>query len=378
MKLCVFPNDPIKAYFEKGEIKDRYYNPQNLFKEVHIISFTHDDIDGKKVQALVGDAKLKIHSVGKIGLGNRQKNLVNILDMIKQIKPDIIRAYNPLLQGWFAAKCSDELGIPFLLSLHTQYDQNRKSVKKSNLKKFLALKYTEKKIEPYVLQQADKIIIVYKIIEPYVLKHVKEKPEILYNKVDCEKFSKSKKIETLPKPLVISVGRLIKEKNHECLIKSMKNVNAHCIIIGNGDRYKELENLIKELDLEDKITIKKSVPNQNIQNYYRSAQVFALAYDPELEGVPIPVIEAMAAGLPIVIPFPKIEYSDNLENTVICSERNAESFSKNIDKILSDPDMAKELSEKSITKSKEFDSNVIEKREAQLYEEIISEKTPKE
>ena len=107
------------------------------------------------MQALVGDAKLKIQSVGKIGLGNRQKNLVNILDMIKQIKPDIIRAYNPLLQGWFAAKCSDELGIPFLLSLHTQYDQNRKSVKKSNLKKFLALKYTEKKIDPYVLEQAD-------------------------------------------------------------------------------------------------------------------------------------------------------------------------------------------------------------------------------
>ena len=53
----------------------------------------------------------------------------------------------------------------------------------------------------------------------------------------------SEKIETLPNPLVISVGRLIKEKNHECLIKSMKNVNAHCIIIGNGDRYKELENL---------------------------------------------------------------------------------------------------------------------------------------
>ena len=124
--------------------------------------------------------------------------------------------------------------------------------------------------------------------------------------------------------------------------------------------------------------MKKSIPNDVIQDYYKSAQVFALAYDPELEGVPIPVIEAMAAGLPIVIPFPKTDYSDNLENTVIFSERNAESFSKNIDKILSDPDMAKELSEKSITKSKEFDSNVIEKREAQLYEEIISEKTPKE
>ena len=378
MKLCVFPNDPIRAYFEKGEIKDRYYNPQNLFKEVHIISFTHDDIDEKKVQALVGDAKLKIHSVGKIGLGNRQKNLVNILDLIKQIKPDVIRAYNPLLQGWFAAKCSDELGIPFFLSLHTQYDQNRKLLKKKNLKKFLALKYTEKLIEPYVLQHAQKITIVYKIIEPYVLKHTKEKPEVLYNKVNCEKFYNSKKIESFSTPLIISVGRLIEEKNHHCLIRAMKNLDAYCVIIGNGDRYNELQNLIKKLDLENKIAIEKFVPNESIQNYYKSAEVFALAYDPDLEGVPIPVIEAMATGLPIVIPFPNTEYSDNLENTVVFSERNAEAFSKNIEKILKNSDVAKELSEKSINKSKEFDSSIIEKREAEIYEEIVSGKTPKE
>ena len=61
----------------------------------------------------------------------------------------------------------------------------------------MALKYTEKLIEPFVLQQAQKITIVYKIIEPYVLKHVKEKPEILYNKVDCKRFSNSQKIEGL-------------------------------------------------------------------------------------------------------------------------------------------------------------------------------------
>ncbi len=378
MKLCVFPNDPIRAYFEKGEIKDRYYNPQNLFKEVHIISFTHDDIDEKDAQTLVGNAKLKIHSVGKIGLGNRQKNLVNILDLIKQIKPDVIRAYNPLLQGWFAAKCSDELGIPFFLSLHTQYDQNRKLLKKKNLKKFLALKYTEKLIEPYVLQHAQKITIVYKIIEPYVLKHTKEKPEVLYNKVNCEKFSNSKKIESFSTPLIISVGRLIEEKNHHCLIRAMKNLDAYCVIIGNGDRYNELQNLIKKLDLENKIAIEKFVPNESIQNYYKSAEVFALAYDPDLEGVPIPVIEAMATGLPIVIPFPNTEYSDNLENTVVFSERNAEAFSKNIEKILKNSDVAKELSEKSINKSKEFDSSIIEKREAEIYEEIVSGKTPKE
>ena len=45
MKLCVFPNDPIIAYFKKGEIKDRYYNPCNLFEELHIKSFIEEYIE---------------------------------------------------------------------------------------------------------------------------------------------------------------------------------------------------------------------------------------------------------------------------------------------------------------------------------------------
>ena len=36
--ICIFPNDPIQAYYEKGEIKKGYFNPQNIFGEVHIIS----------------------------------------------------------------------------------------------------------------------------------------------------------------------------------------------------------------------------------------------------------------------------------------------------------------------------------------------------
>ena len=65
---------------------------------------------------------------------------------------------------------------------------------------------------------------------------------------------------------------------------------------------------------------------------------------------------------------------DNLEDTVVFSQRTAESFSKNIGKILLDSQNALELSEKSLKKSKEFDSVVIEEREAQIYEELISEK----
>ena len=35
MRVLIFPNDPLAAYLKKGELKDRYFNPNNIFDEVH-------------------------------------------------------------------------------------------------------------------------------------------------------------------------------------------------------------------------------------------------------------------------------------------------------------------------------------------------------
>jgi glycosyltransferase involved in cell wall biosynthesis len=366
MRLCVFPNDPIKAYFEKGEIKQRYYNPQNFFDEIHIISFTDNDVEEEKVRSIVGTGALKIHSVGKIKIKEREKHLNKLISLVNDIQPDVIRAYNPYLEGWFAAKCSEQLQIPFFVSLHTQYDQNRRLVMKTDLKKFFALKYTEKYIEPFVLKQADKITIVFKIIEPYVRKHSNKNPEILYNKINCKQFESAHPIESLKTPLIISVGNLIKEKNHECLIKAMKDVDAYCLIIGKGKEHESLMSLIKKEKLEEKVTIKSSVPHTEIQNYYKSAKIFALAYDPNLEGLPIPVMEAMATGLPIVIPNPIKEFSDGLDDIAVFADRTPESFAKNIKKLLDDANFYEQVSTRCKQKALDFDQDKIEKRERDL------------
>ena len=371
LRLCVFPNDPIIASYNKGEIKERYYNPKNIFDEVHIISLIEKDIEESKVQQIAGKAKLTIHSVGKINLKNHSGRLSKIKNLIKQISPDIIRAYNPLVEGWLAACCARDLGIPFYVSLHTQYDRMRDLARKSNFKKFLALKYSEKFIESHVLRSADKITIVYRIIEPYVIKHTRTKAELLYNRIDYERFAAAIPLEGLPKPLIISVGSLIKQKNHQCIIEAMKNIDANLLIIGNGTMYEELSHVIKKNSLDKKITIKRSVPNNEIQNYYKSAQVFALAYDPKLEGLPIPVMEAMAAKLPIVISFPEKKYSDGLETVALFSERTPNEFAKNINIILNDAVLSKKMSDISFMKAKEFDNSVIEKREAEIYHQLL-------
>jgi glycosyltransferase involved in cell wall biosynthesis len=371
MKICIFPNDPIKAYFEKGEIKNCYYNPDNLFDEVHFISLTKNDIEESRVQKLVGTANMKIHSVGEISLINRNKEIKKIFKIVEEIKPDVLRSYNPLLEGWLAAKCAKKFNIPLFVSLHTQYDHNRQLAKKNNLKKYLAMKYTEKFIEPFVLQTANKITIIYKIIQPYVTKHSSKNPELLHNKVDCDRFANGIPIDTISQPLILSVGNLISVKNHELLIKAMKGIDGKLLIIGNGELYSKLNALIIDYGVQHKVNIEKSVPHEKIQNYYKSAKIFALAYNTEVESLPMPVMEAMATGLPIVIPFPKKGYSEGLEETVLFSENNVLAFTNNIKKLLESEILMGKYSKKSLEKAKEFDISKIEHKESEIYSKLI-------
>jgi len=372
MKLCIFPNDPIKAYYEKGEIKERYFNPLDTFDEVHIISFTDKDVDEQKIQIIVGNAKLKIHCVGKINLINKSKMKKKIIHIVKDINPDVIRAYNPLLEGWIAANCSEVLDIPFFVSVHIQYDGLRKIAKKTSYKKFLALKWYRKKIEPYVFNKADKITIVYKIIEPYVFDICGIKPEILYNRINLKQFRNGIKNKDYDKPLILSVGRLTSQKNPDYIIKAIKDLDVYLMIIGDGELYDSLKNLVIELNMNSKVIFKKSVPNKEIQDYYKTADIFVLAYDPEVEGVPIPVLEAMAAGLPIIITKPIPKLSDGLENAVFFAELEPRSFASQIKKLIENIKIREELSEKAREKSLEFDGEITERRESEIYKELLS------
>jgi len=87
--------------------------------------------------------------------------------------------------------------------------------------------------------------------------------------------------------------------------------------------------------------------------------------------LPMPVMEAMASGLPIVIPFQKEGFSDGLENSVVFSERNFQEFHNNIEKVLNNQNVCQELSMNCINKSKDFDEEKIEKRESEIYTELI-------
>ncbi|HEU4894609.1 MAG TPA: glycosyltransferase [Acidimicrobiia bacterium] len=102
-------------------------------------------------------------------------------------------------------------------------------------------------------------------------------------------------------PLVLNVGRQTAQKGHDDLVKAFSRVRerfpAHLVILGReGDGSASLRAAIDDLGLAEAVTV---VPfSDRPFDYYRAADVFA--FSSHMEGLGTAVLEAMAAGLPVV------------------------------------------------------------------------------
>lgn len=368
-KICIFPNDPLLSYFKKGEIKPRYFNPKNLFDEVHVISLFDDDIEEDKVKIVAGNAIFKIHVVGKVNLLNKNSKKKEIIRLIKKINPQILRSYNPLLQGWMAAQIKKELQIPLVISLHGDYDRDRRHFAKKNkdYKSYFKLLYSKKTLESFALKNADEVIIIYEFLREYAIKMGAKNINLIHNRINLSQFMNNVKPAFMEeKPVIICVGRLIKEKNQECLIRAIKDLDVILVVVGDGVEYENLVKLTKNLDIQDKVRFERSIPHDRIQEYYAAADLFALPI--KYGGFAIPSIEAAASGLPVILPKQEFDSKpDIISDYALLIENNPESFKKAISDILSNKDLRAKLIEDGLRISRQINSDIMEEKEKELY-----------
>ena len=373
MKLCVFPNDPLLAYYEKGEIKEGYFNPKNLFDEIHVISMFSSDVKEEKVKIVAGNATLKIHVVGKVNLLNKNSKKNKIIELIQQIQPDILRAYNPLLQGWMAAQVKKKLSIPLVISLHGDYDRDNRYFARKNkdYKTYLKLLYSRITLEPYSLKNADEVIIIYDFIRNYAKKMGAKSINLIYNKINLSQFNPQVKPAFKEnKPVVICVGRLIKEKNQECLIKAIKDLDVILLIIGNGLEYERLVNLSKNLGVKDKVRFETSIPNEKIQEFYAASTIFALPI--KYGGFAIPALEAAASGLPVILPKQEFDPDpDIIKDFALLVKNNPDSFKEAILKVISDDNLRQKMIKNGLDITKKINSDIMEEKEKDLYLKLL-------
>lgn len=373
MKLCVFPNDPLISYYKKGEIKPRYFNPKNVFDEIHVISMFDSDTNEDKVKTVAGNAELKIHVVGKVNLLNKNSKKNQIIKLIKDIKPDILRSFNPLLQGWMAAKVKEKLGIPLVVSLHGDYDRDGRYFARKNkdYKSYLKLLYSKKALEPFAIRNADEVIIIYEFLRTYAKKMGAKSIDLIYNRIDLSQFSSSvEPVFKESKPVIICVGRLMSEKNQECLIRAIKDLDVILYIVGDGIQYNELIELTEDLGIQKKVKFLRSIPHEKIYRYYASANIFALPI--KYGGFAIPSLEAAASGLPVILPKQKFDLNpDIIKDFALLVENRPESFKEAIQKVLTDEKFREKMIKDGFKVIKKINSDIMEEKEKDLYLKLI-------
>ncbi len=129
----------------------------------------------------------------------------------------------------------------------------------------------------------------------YKIKNIK----VIYNPIDIEKINalKSKKIDLLKKRFtLITIGRLVKEKNHSLIIDAIKDIDVDLWIIGDGELKYELEEKIKSLSIEDRVLLLGR--EENPYKFLDKADAFVFASN--YEGFPNVLIEALACKLPVI------------------------------------------------------------------------------
>jgi glycosyltransferase involved in cell wall biosynthesis len=102
---------------------------------------------------------------------------------------------------------------------------------------------------------------------------------------------------------ILCVGRLVPAKGQHILVSAVKqlideNRDVRLRLLGDGPDRPSLERRIQEEGLTDRVILEGSINQDRIPDFVRNADVFALASF--AEGVPVALMEAMAAEIPCV------------------------------------------------------------------------------
>lgn len=282
--------------------------------------------------------------------------------------------------------------IKLILTIHDiSFNFFPQFIKKSDL-------FFLKTLIPRSIRRADKIITVSQNEREQIINFYKippEKVDFAYNGVDLEKFSQKfspeemKKINTKYKiparnasptrsaasaaswrsdaggpdtKYILYVGTLQPRKNIPALIQALavfyekyKMDDIGLVIVGNRKARNfdpKIDETIEKFDLQDKIIFPGWVEEVDKPALYKLAECFVF---PSLyEGFGIPIIEAMAAGLPVVSSNKSCLPEVGGDAALFADPADYADFADKIHKVITDENVKASLIQKGISRAREF------------------------
>ncbi|MFL0194646.1 glycosyltransferase [Clostridium sp. WILCCON 0269] len=322
---------------------------------MHIISL--NGYMDTSVQSMVEESGVDVTYCDRIQK-NDIKVWIKVYRSLSKFKPDIIHSnMYPFLYT-----------VPYLLThkvklLHTIHNKPVNEFK-DVYKKVIRILYKMDKAIPVAISHT----VEKEMRELYSLRKI----ERVYNPVDLKRFDCDRTINTSDEIELITVGRLMKQKNQALLFKAFTDArqrisNIKLSILGDGELKNELVALAKKLNILNHITFYGNV--SNVEWYLAKADVFVLSSD--YEGLPLSILEAMASGLPIVATDVGGVADVVTDNGFLINKGNQVELANKIVELAQSTGKRYLLGRKSKINSKQFDSHIFAKQYEVLYEKYL-------
>jgi glycosyltransferase involved in cell wall biosynthesis len=177
----------------------------------------------------------------------------------------------------------------------------------------------------------------------------------LYHGVDLSAFDDMRpSMQT--RPMLLAVAQLVERKGLRYLIEACRLLldrghDIKCEIVGDGPLRAELEELVQQLDLGQVVALVGPQSYPEVLNAYRRAVACVLpcivAPDGDRDGIPNVILEAMAAGLPVISTavsgIPEVVV-DGVTGWLV-KEADAAALASAVEQLLANPDLAARLAE---------------------------------
>lgn len=227
---------------------------------------------------------------------------------VAELRLDVFHAQHPLLLGAAAARWARRSGRPLVFTYHTHYDLYAHYVPgPSRLVARLAVRQAVG-----FANRADLVIAPAPAVARALHAHGVRTPVAIVPtgvalSAGSGDMSRREARQGLGlgdgAPLCLSVGRLAREKNQALLLSAFALIlrdlpAARLVLVGEGDDRPRLERMTSDLGIGERVRFVGAVPHEAVGGYYRAADLFLFPSTSETQG--IVVLEAMAAGLPVV------------------------------------------------------------------------------
>lgn len=175
--------------------------------------------------------------------------------------------------------------------------------------------------------------------------------------------------------VVLNIGELIKRKNQASIIRAVsecKDENIVLIICGRGEEELRLKRLAESLGLKHRVIFCGF--RRDINEILKISDVFL--FPSFQEGLPVSVMEAMAAGLPVICSDVRgnRDLIDNRKGGFLHKPCDVSRISGLIDDLEEDAELRKMFGAYNKVKSEQYDIQKVKEKMKAIYQEVLGHK----